>query len=144
MRKRVDMPLQQYEEHQRIIQSLQDSCHGQSAEMGWWKDADAILQALPGELAPKAWAWIVAGKLALGHSELSEALEGFRKGLKDDHLPHRPMVEVELADAIIRIFDLAGRLDLDLAGALIEKLVYNRQRADHKMENRDKPGGKKI
>jgi len=85
---------------------------------------------------------IVAEKLCLIHSEVSEAMEGYRKGLMDDHLPHRPMIEVELADAVIRIADLAGALGLDLGGAIAEKLQYNQARADHKPENRAKEGGK--
>jgi NTP pyrophosphatase (non-canonical NTP hydrolase) len=88
--------------------------------------------------------YIVSTNLALIHSEISEALEGFRKRLMDDHLPDRPMIEVELADALIRIMDLAGYLDLDIGGALVEKMEYNRNRADHKRENRNKVGGKKF
>lgn len=80
--------------------------------------------------------------ICLIHSELSEAMEGHRKDLMDDKLPHRKMVEVELADAIIRIGDLAKYLKLDLAGAAREKYQYNRDRADHKIENRIKAGGK--
>lgn len=41
-------------------------------------------------------------------SELSEAMEGDRKNLMDDKLPHRRMLEVEIADAYIRVLDLAG------------------------------------
>lgn len=82
--------------------------------------------------------------LALIHSEVSEAMEGFRKDLQDDHLKHRKMAEVELADAVIRIFDLAGREGFDIGGALAEKLIYNMQHADHKPENRKKEGGKKF
>jgi len=52
------------------------------------------------------------------------------------------MLEVELADAVIRIFDMAGGLNLDLGGAIAEKLQYNASRADHKPENRRQPGGK--
>ncbi len=85
---------------------------------------------------------LVAEKLCLSHSEVSEAMEGYRKGLQDDHLPHRSMLEVELAYAVIRIADLAGALGLDLGGAIAEKLRYNQQRADHKPENRAKEGGK--
>lgn len=83
-------------------------------------------------------------KIALIHSEVSEALEGARKNLMDDHLPHRKMIEVELADVIIRVADLCGALKLDLGGAVVEKLEYNANRADHKKENRNKVGGKKF
>lgn len=80
--------------------------------------------------------------LMLCVSELAEAMEGHRKSLQDDKLPHRKMLEVELADCIIRIFDLGAGLGLDLGGAFVEKMAYNRVREDHKVENRVKPGGK--
>lgn len=80
--------------------------------------------------------------LCLIHSEISEGLEGYRKNALDTHLVERPMLEVELADALIRIFDLAGYQRLDLGGAFVEKLIYNRSRADHILENRKLEGGK--
>lgn len=86
----------------------------------------------------------VGEMLMLCVSELAEAMEGDRKGLMDDHLPHRKMMEVELADCLIRILDICGGLGLDLGGAFVEKLAYNRTRADHKPENRLKKGGKKY
>lgn len=86
----------------------------------------------------------VGTMLALIHSEVSGALEGHRKDLMDDHLTERKMFEVELADAMIRIFDLAGREGLQLGDAIIEKLKYNQSRADHKKENRELNGGKKY
>ena len=46
--------------------------------------------------------------------------------------------------AMIRILDLAGAYELDLGGALVEKLVYNTQRADHKREARAADDGKKF
>lgn len=52
------------------------------------------------------------------------------------------MIEVELADTIIRIFDMAGDLGLDLGGAYIEKRAYNETREDHKIEARQASGGK--
>lgn len=81
-------------------------------------------------------------KLILIVSEIAEAMEGNRKSLKDDKLPHRPMREVELADALIRICDTAGGFGMDLAGAVVEKMAFNAVRPDHKTENRIAEGGK--
>lgn len=106
-------------------------CHVENER--WWQDADgARIQRNKGEL------------LALIHSEISECLEGVRKNCPDDKLPHRSMEEVELADALIRIFDYAGAYRLDIDGALVEKLGFNRQREDHTREAREAPGGKKF
>lgn len=77
-------------------------------------------------------------------SEIAEAMEGCRKGLMDDHLPHRSMEEVEMADALIRILDYCAGHGLDLDGAYREKMAYNAQRADHKAEHRLQAGGKKF
>ena len=82
--------------------------------------------------------------IALMHSELSEALEAYRKDLMDDKLTNRRGIEVEFADCIIRIMDTAAAMGLDIAGAFIEKNRYNGMRADHKLENRKKAGGKKF
>lgn len=103
-------------------------------EAGWWKLDEN------GEVIPRN----IGELLCLVHSEISEAMEGIRKDLDDDKLPHRKMFEVELADALIRIFDIAGAYNLDLAGAVYEKGEYNKVRADHKPENREKEGGKKF
>lgn len=119
-----------------VINSLADNIFAQNGAVGWWDEA-AIM---PEQFLPH----LIASKIALMHSELSEALEGMRKGLPDDHLPHRLMIEVEFADAIIRILDTARFLQLDVGGALVEKLEYNSQRADHKRENREGVNGKKI
>lgn len=82
--------------------------------------------------------------LMLMVSELSEAMEGERKQLQDDHLPHRPMAEVELADCLIRILDYCGAYNYDISGAFIDKLRYNATRSDHTHAARRKPGGKKF
>lgn len=125
-------------------------CHNQSYEAGWWYDQAASLNLLAvlhapanaiEELLAKA---LVAQKLCLSHSEISEAMEGYRKGLMDDKLPHHPMITVEIADCIIRLLDLAGALNLDVPGAIIEKLEFNKTRPDHKPENRAKEGGKSF
>lgn len=76
-------------------------------------------------------------------SEISEAMEGARKNLMDDHLPHRKMEEVELADCIIRIMDYVGAYGFDIDGAISEKRAYNAVRPDHKKEARQAENGKK-
>jgi hypothetical protein len=127
---------------------LQSLCHAQSVGAGWWIHPSTGLDLLqvinfPRDDLQKLLAGaLVAQKLCLTHSEVSEAMEGHRKGLPDDKLPHRPMIEVELADAVIRLADLAGALHLDLGGAIAEKLQYNATRPDHKPEARASIGGK--
>lgn len=130
-------------------QDLTDACHNASAAAGWWvvqHPTDSTALPLDGVLEVRSRSRygiaLTAEKIALIHSEVSEALEGLRKDKADEHLPHRKSVEVELADAVIRIADLAGALGLDLGGAIAEKMAYNAQRADHKPENRAKEGGK--
>jgi NTP pyrophosphatase (non-canonical NTP hydrolase) len=114
--------------------TLQNACHGAAFKSGWWQNNQGQ------DIRDNPLTF--SNKLMLTVSELSEAMEADRKGLMDDKLPHRSGREVELADAVIRIFDLAGGYGLDLAGAIAEKLEYNAQRADHKIENRKAAGGK--
>lgn len=127
----------------RAGHDLQFFCHKASVDAGWWHDlatgTDYKQECRDGTRLGKA---LVAEKLCLIHSEVSEAMEGHRKGLPDDKLPHRPMIEVELADAMIRIADLAGALGLDLGGAIAEKMSFNAHRPDHKIEARQAAGGK--
>jgi len=108
--------------------NLKNTCHQIAKDAGWWDNKKPDIPRM----------------LMLCVSELSEAMEGDRKDLMDDHLPNRKMLEVELADTLIRVFDMAGGLGLDIGGAMAEKLEYNQTRADHKKENRAKSGGKKY
>jgi len=171
------------------LNEMANVTHKNNIDVGWWDDYNRPLTET----------------LMMVISEVSEALEGARKNIIDDHLPHRKMYEVELADALIRLIDLGGRYgwsfreitpsvawthsiptrlflivndiillrerslddniylsnffyskiisniyecarldNLDLEGAILEKLEYNKTRADHKRENRAKPGGKKF
>jgi hypothetical protein len=112
---------------------LVNQCHGISVACGWYDDPKT------GEPLPTR---NFGERIALIHSEVSEALEGHRKNKLDDHLPHRPSAEVELADAVIRICDLAGEMGYDLGGAIAEKTAYNMVREDHKIETRNAAGGK--
>lgn len=123
--------------HASAINLFAADCHAASRKAGWYTDL-ATGRALDRN---------VPEMLCLIHSEISEAMEGYRKSkpgkvLMDDKLPNRPMAEVELADAMIRIGDLAAFLGYDLGGAIVEKMAFNANREDHKIENRLKAGGK--
>lgn len=71
----------------------------------WWHNVEGVaLFREPGEL------------LMLTVSELAEAMEGIRKDLPDDKLPHRKMEEVEMADTLIRLLDFTVGKKVDLRG----------------------------
>lgn len=123
---------------------LEHYCHGQAKHNGWWTELGTG-RDLTSTGYPRVLPTVNVGeKLMLAVTELAEAMEGHRKVLMDDHLPNRSMLEVEIADCVIRCFDLAGGLGLDVSGAIAAKLAYNGSRADHKIENRRAVGGKKI
>lgn len=84
-----------------------DAVHANSLNHGWWETEED--KSIP-------------VKLALVHSEISEALEGYR-----NHIPEgaKGCLSEEMADTVIRIRDLSGRLGIDLDEAILKKHEYN-------------------
>jgi len=115
-----------------LINALAADCHRHNDQ--WWRSprTGRRIKRNDGQL------------MMLMVSEIAEAMEGVRKSLPDDKLPHRPMVEVEMADAIIRILDYCAARKLDIGGALVEKAAFNAVRPDHKHKNRLGKHGKKF
>ena len=94
------------------INALAAEIHNDNVAAGWWSDpyTGARIDRNMGEL------------LMLVVTELAEAYVGVSGELMDDKLPHRWMYHVELADAAIRLLDIAGSRGMDLAGAWDDQL----------------------
>jgi len=119
-----------------MFHTIIQSCHQDAKEANWWPMKDGNVDT--------SNPYLFSSKLMLIVSELAEALEGDRKNLMDDKLPQYHSRETELADAVIRIFDLAGAYNLRLADAFFDKLEYNKTRQDHTTEARNAVNGKKY
>lgn len=87
----------------RDLDKLRHRVH--EANKRWWEDLETgqPIERNVGEM------------LMLVVSEFAEAMEGDRKRLMDDKIPTRPMREVELADALIRLLDIAGAPEYDVS-----------------------------
>ena len=97
------------------INEFSDEVHQNAVKHGWWTMAPSFPEVI-----------------ALCHSELSEALEEYRKdgGMRmmyyEDGVPHG--IAFELADVILRILDYCGHMGIDIEKCLEEKNNFNRNR----------------
>lgn len=89
------------------------SAYGNQLTSSNWNDLQSVIL----EIARSE----ISQKLALIHSEVSEALEAVREGSKEEFAE-------ELADVLIRTADLAGALQINLSAAVASKLEKNKSR----------------
>lgn len=123
------------------FKSIVSWSHSIAVASGWWHTKDTEGISKDGWYKKRL---NFGERIALMHSELSEALEGGRKGFMCDKpgMEHFTAIEEEFADVLHRLFDTSEAMGLKLVEAFVAKGMYNQRREDHKVENRDLPGGK--
>ena len=97
------------------LNEYRDLCHKIARSKGWYEGGDRNI----GE------------QLMLVVTEVAEAMEDLRVGamtLSYDSNGKPCGFPIEVADVMIRLFDLAGYLQIDLEGAVDEKIAFNETR----------------
>lgn len=144
------------------LKEWQTKIESWAKEKGWWEDLDLLpdqgsqtfVRFIPDrrvdapitvdeflrmrrEYVVKA----IATKLALIHSEASEALEEARRGrftvwtdssierVNETGIPKPEGLPIEIADIVIRCMELASNMGFDLEEMIETKMAYNRGRA---------------
>lgn len=110
------------------INELTDLCYSNSRAHGFWDDESAGVRENT-VMTTHQKIKSVPEKLALIHSEVSEALEAYRDKQMDTEVNResgKPEgFPSELADIVIRVCDLAGALGIDLGDEIAMKVRYN-------------------
>lgn len=100
------------------INKLSSLCYSSAYRNGFWFESETIRHDK----------YYLCTKLALVAAEVSEAIETIRYFGKVHVPPGISEFSMELADIVIRVFDIAGALDIDLGDSIIGKMRKNAQR----------------
>lgn len=135
-----------------LMEKVCDLCHQNSKDKGFWDEGERYTDqecSTTGSMVrtvTKTKPWSFGEKVALIHSELSEMFEAWRKNVKESdkdirvidpkhRTPDDPVgsrritaIEEEMADTLIRLFDLCGKLDIDAGRVILAKMEYNKGR----------------
>ena len=120
-------PIQWAYKTPHVLDQMATNVYSANKAQGFWEDTEAAIKSADTASSPTIKAY-TAQKLMLIVSEVSEALEADRKDLLDSHLPEYPGLQVELADAIIRILDMCGGYNIPIGEIVEAKLEYNASR----------------
>ena len=93
------------ENMKKTIQDWQREIHKNAVNHGWWEEVRPVPEIL-----------------CLIHSEVSEALEAYRKRDKENF-------KEELADIVIRVLDAAGGYKINLEDEIAKKHEINKNRS---------------
>jgi NTP pyrophosphatase (non-canonical NTP hydrolase) len=106
------------------IMEVADSCYEFNIKAGWWTD---INTGKPLERNRKEIISLIV-------SEIFEALDAERKGEPNDkHLPKHKAFVVEMADALIRVFDYSGRYHIDFFGNFLKYVAKKENKQVHEV-----------
>jgi hypothetical protein len=132
------------------MRAISQHCHKTAVDKGWWKKYTQLKEEFP-SFFKDFTVEIISSKLMLIDTETAEACEEIRgknphteiyyswSGIKDGAKVTTPCkadapgakpegLGIELADAVIRIFDLAEWIGIDIVECIKIKMAYNEGR----------------
>ena len=133
------------------LNEIMYECYAVAKEKGFWEEDDMLMNesnylatqfVVSDDVAKNYLAQtILSKKIMLVVSELGEAIEALRKGKRSAPLnivnandlqvfekSVKDTFEDEIADAVIRLLDICGKMDIPIVEHIHYKLKYNKSR----------------